>query len=348
MWPRAIGLAVAVIALEMLSVVARRNDRAEARRATCWPLATARRADPRLDDRRGRSSTASSRDMRTSSGISSSRSRRCSCSRSSTSWSTSARSRFPGACWPTIAYVGAWMLFAALCFFHLREIGPARLKLKAGIVFGLGAAAVAAQTLAPVRDCGRWMSRQSYLRDLKPPFLRIAAPQDDEAFFADAGQLKAKLDRARKEESPERRAFRHRRRRLAERSPARAGVSANGDAASSRAARSSSACGRQHVGAQAQPFAARVGDDAARGERVGDHARASDGGRRRTRRDPRCRRARRCRARRAARRAAAAAQRMRAQPRDADRQREAPARRAPGRTAAPAGVDSSHASPPGA
>ena len=99
------------------------------------------------------------------------------------------------------SYVGAWALFATLCFFHLREIGPTRLKLKAGIVFALGAAVVAAQALAQ-SELRPWMSRQSYLRDLKPPFMRIVTPQDDEAFFADAGQLKAKLDRARKEESP--------------------------------------------------------------------------------------------------------------------------------------------------
>jgi len=46
------------------------------------------------------------------------------------------------------AYVGAWLLLAALCFFHLREIAPVRLRLKAAVAFGLGLSAVAAQTLA--------------------------------------------------------------------------------------------------------------------------------------------------------------------------------------------------------
>jgi hypothetical protein len=98
-------------------------------------------------------------------------------------------------------YVGGWALFAALCFLHLREIGPARLKQKAGVVAGLAIAAVAAQTLAQSELRG-WVSQQSYLRDLKPPMLRIAPAQDNAAFFADALRLKAKLDRARKEESP--------------------------------------------------------------------------------------------------------------------------------------------------
>ncbi len=88
-----------------------------------------------------------------------------------------------------------------LCFMHLREVGPTRLPQKAGVVAGLALAAIAAQTLAQ-SDMRTWMSRQSYLRDLKPPMLRIAPAQDDAAFFADAVRLKAGLDRARKDEPP--------------------------------------------------------------------------------------------------------------------------------------------------
>ena len=101
------------------------------------------------------------------------------------------------------SYIGAWMLFAALCFFHLREIGPARLKLKAAVVFGLGAAAVATQTLSQYQyETGPWVSRQTYVRKLYPPFMRIVAPENDAAFFAGAERLQADLDRARKEETP--------------------------------------------------------------------------------------------------------------------------------------------------
>lgn len=99
------------------------------------------------------------------------------------------------------AYVGVWALFATLCFFHLREVGISHRKLKAVIVFGLGATAIAAQTLAQ-SEMRPWMNRQTYLHDLKPPFLRLAAPQGEDAFFADALELKAKLDRARSEEPP--------------------------------------------------------------------------------------------------------------------------------------------------
>ncbi len=99
------------------------------------------------------------------------------------------------------AYVGAWLLFAALCFLHLREIGARHLRLKAGVVAALAAAVIGAQTLAQSEMRG-WAVQQSYLRDLKPPMLRIAPAQSDAAFFADANGLKAKLDRARKEEAP--------------------------------------------------------------------------------------------------------------------------------------------------
>jgi hypothetical protein len=99
------------------------------------------------------------------------------------------------------AYVGAWLLFATLCFLHLREIGARHLRLKAGVVAALAATVIGAQTLAQSEMRG-WAIQQSYLHDLKPPMLRIAPAQTDDAFFADAKGLKAKLDRARKEEAP--------------------------------------------------------------------------------------------------------------------------------------------------
>jgi hypothetical protein len=99
------------------------------------------------------------------------------------------------------SYVAVWGLIAATCLFHLREIAPTRLKLKATIVFGLGAAVAAAQGLAK-SELKPLVGRQSYLRDLKPPFVRVVPPQDDARFFTDADALKSKLDRARKDEPP--------------------------------------------------------------------------------------------------------------------------------------------------
>ena len=101
------------------------------------------------------------------------------------------------------SYVGLWMLFAALCYFHLREIGPAHRRLKAIVVFGLGTAAIATQTLAQYQyEKGPWVSRESYVRKLYPPSVRLVAPQDDASFFTGVERLQADLDRARKEETP--------------------------------------------------------------------------------------------------------------------------------------------------
>ena len=98
-------------------------------------------------------------------------------------------------------YIGMWALLAAICYLHLREVAPVRLRLKAGIVFGIGAAAAAAQTLAQ-SELKPWNARDASLRDQKPPFMRVVPPKDGTAFFAEAERLKPKLDRARKEETP--------------------------------------------------------------------------------------------------------------------------------------------------
>ena len=44
--------------------------------------------------------------------------------------------------------------------------------------------------------------QQSYVRHLKPPALRLAPAQSEEAFFADAARIKAALDKTRKEPPP--------------------------------------------------------------------------------------------------------------------------------------------------
>jgi hypothetical protein len=59
--------------------------------------------------------------------------------------------------------------------------------------------AVAAQTLAQ-SELRPWNARQTYLHDLKPPFMRVVAPEDGAAFFGEAERLKPTLDRARKDE----------------------------------------------------------------------------------------------------------------------------------------------------
>jgi FHA domain len=96
----------------------------------------------------------------------------------------------------TYGYVGLMCILALTCFFHLREIGPTRLKLKGGMVAALLALAIGVQTLwqsEAFHDSGQ----QSFVVRLMPPMLRLAPVRDESRFFADIAQLKSKLDRDR-------------------------------------------------------------------------------------------------------------------------------------------------------
>ncbi len=97
------------------------------------------------------------------------------------------------------AYVTTWLIFAAICFFHLRAISPRLLKLKAGIVGALAVSAIALQMLAQ-SELRSNTGQQTYLHQLKPPGLRLAPLQSENAFFADVEKMQGKLDKARKEE----------------------------------------------------------------------------------------------------------------------------------------------------
>jgi len=97
-------------------------------------------------------------------------------------------------------YIGAWLLLATICFFHVREIGPSRLPLKGSIVAALAIAAISTQSLVQSENhVGTY--HQNYVRRLKPPAFRLAPEKTDDAFFSEVEQLRAKLDRSRSEDS---------------------------------------------------------------------------------------------------------------------------------------------------
>lgn len=97
----------------------------------------------------------------------------------------------------TYQYVGLWCIVAVACFFHLREIGPSRLKLKAAVVLGLLAIGLVMHTVSQF-DGGAGASQQAQLR-LMPPAFRLAPLHSEETFFADIQRLKGRLDRDRLE-----------------------------------------------------------------------------------------------------------------------------------------------------
>lgn len=104
--------------------------------------------------------------------------------------------------WPAPArfqYVAAWLLFAAICFAHLRALGPARLPAKAIAVGALAALGITMQSL----KLSEWRSTYGQpiiLQRLEPPSIRLVGTQNADAFFAGSAALKARLDRARSEE----------------------------------------------------------------------------------------------------------------------------------------------------
>jgi hypothetical protein len=90
-------------------------------------------------------------------------------------------------------YVAVWSIFAAVCFFHLREVSASRLWLKGAIMAALLVTAIAAQTLRQ-SEAFFDMGRQNTAHVLMPPWLRAVPLRSQNAFFADIAKLKTKLD----------------------------------------------------------------------------------------------------------------------------------------------------------
>lgn len=93
----------------------------------------------------------------------------------------------------TYQYVAVWSIFAAVCFLHLREVGPGRLLLKGALVTTLLATAIAVQTLQ-LSEAFSESGRQNTASLLLPPMFRLVQLRDESAFFDEIGKLKAKLD----------------------------------------------------------------------------------------------------------------------------------------------------------
>jgi hypothetical protein len=102
----------------------------------------------------------------------------------------------------TYRYAGLWLVLALFTFLHLRVIGVSHLRLKASAVALIAVIGIAMQTLFNLRDRAA-MDRQHFVRALKPPALRLARPESESAFFAQAADLRKALERARRQQPPE-------------------------------------------------------------------------------------------------------------------------------------------------
>lgn len=96
----------------------------------------------------------------------------------------------------THAYIAGWLVFAAVCFAHLRAFGRAQLPLKAVSVVVLATICITLQGLQ--QSGNRTSSGQAVtLQRLEPPALRIVHAQSETGFFTSAARLRSTLDQAR-------------------------------------------------------------------------------------------------------------------------------------------------------
>ncbi len=101
--------------------------------------------------------------------------------------------------WRSLAeydYIGYQLLLAALCFVHLRAMGPRRIPAKLGGVAAFALAVIAAQWVYRSEESSL-AGERSYLQGLKPPALRLKGAQSLGGFMGNTDRLKSALDKAR-------------------------------------------------------------------------------------------------------------------------------------------------------
>lgn len=98
------------------------------------------------------------------------------------------------------AFIASYALLAVICFWHLHEIGPSRLKVKGGIVAGLATLAIVTHWLI-ASEARLNYGQQSTARHLLPTAFRLKPLRDEAAFFGDVEKLKDQLDQDRKKQA---------------------------------------------------------------------------------------------------------------------------------------------------
>jgi hypothetical protein len=98
----------------------------------------------------------------------------------------------------TYGYIASWIVLAAICFLHLREVGRTHLLAKGVVVGLLLVVAIAVQTLQRSEAFAN-SGRPNVSHVLMPPSLRLVPLRNEQAFFDDMSGLKTKLDADRAE-----------------------------------------------------------------------------------------------------------------------------------------------------
>ncbi|NPU64525.1 FHA domain-containing protein [Bradyrhizobium sp. 83012] len=101
----------------------------------------------------------------------------------------------------TYGYVVSWVVFAAICFLHLREVGRTHMIAKGIVVGVLLMVAIAVQSLQR-SEAFTNSGRPNISHVLMPPSLRLVPLRTEQTFMDDVAGLKARLDADRAELKP--------------------------------------------------------------------------------------------------------------------------------------------------
>ncbi|MGC2775920.1 MAG: FHA domain-containing protein [Bradyrhizobium sp.] len=96
----------------------------------------------------------------------------------------------------TYGYVASWIVLAAICFLHLREVGRTHLLAKGVVVGSLLVVAIAVQALQRSEAFAN-SGRPNITHVILPPSLRLVPLRDERGFLEDVAMLKGRLDAAR-------------------------------------------------------------------------------------------------------------------------------------------------------
>jgi hypothetical protein len=98
------------------------------------------------------------------------------------------------------AYVGYWLLFAMVCWRHLKVMGAGHPRAKALTVLGLALAAIGLQSLSLWQPRGGEQREARYVRTVVVPGFRLRPLEDVDSFLSRAATLESTLDAARSED----------------------------------------------------------------------------------------------------------------------------------------------------
>ena len=101
------------------------------------------------------------------------------------------------------AYVGYWLLFAAVCWRHLKVMGPGHPRSKALVMLGMASVAIGLQSLSLWQPRGGEQREARYVRNVVVPAFRLRPVEGVEDFLQRAAALEPALIEARIDELDE-------------------------------------------------------------------------------------------------------------------------------------------------